>query len=122
LSKKEFTEQLKQVCQKGGEEKRDLVEAMTKDYYEKRAGRATPEYQAENLRKLMAIIQGTTATIADIGLPEGEEKQVEEFIHTREETAARIEASPLGSRDNLEQLFQPIFGQAKRLGVGRCDL
>jgi hypothetical protein len=122
LSKEEFTKQLKQVCQKGGEERRALIKGIAKEYYEERAERATPEYQAENLRKLMATVQATTDEIAAIGLPEGEEKQVEEFIRTREEAAAKVEASPLGTRDNLEQIVQPIYGQAKKLGVGSCDL
>jgi hypothetical protein len=121
-TKQEFTAQLKQICSKGQQARRDYVNNVTREYYEDRAQRATSEYQAENLRNLMAIIQNTTGEIADIGLPEGEEKEVEDFIRTREEAAAKIEASPLGTRDNLQAIFQPTYEKAEALGVGTCDL
>ena len=122
LSKQEFTTQLKAACKKGHQDRETLVTNISRDYYEHHAGRATPEYQTENLLKLMDVYQGTTGAIADIGMPEGEEKKVEDFIHAREEAAARVEASPLGTRDNLEIIFKPAVEKSEELGVGACDL
>jgi hypothetical protein len=121
-TKQEFMAQLKQVCNKGKQARQDYVNNLTREYYEERAERATPEYQAENLRKLMAIIQKTTGEIADIGLPEGQEKEVEDLIRAREEAAAKVEASPLGTRDNLQPILQKSQEKAEALGVGSCDL
>jgi hypothetical protein len=122
LSKQEFTNQLKLACNKGKQERETLVTNISRDYYEHHAGRATPEYQTENLLKLMDVYQGTTKEIADIGLPDGSAKKVEAFLHAREEAAAKVEASPLGTRDNLEIIFKPAVEKGEALGVGSCDL
>jgi hypothetical protein len=122
LSKQEFTNQLKLACNKGKQERETLVTNISRDYYEKHAGRATPEYQEKNLLKLMGVYQGTTEKIADIGLPEGNEKKVEDFLRAREEAAAKVEASPLGTRDNLEIILKPAVEKGEALGVGTCDL
>jgi hypothetical protein len=122
VSKQEFTEQLKEVCENGREARRVLLKNLAKEYYEERAARPTDSYQAGNLRKLMAIVQDTTAEIADIGLPEGEEKKVEDWIRMREEAAAKVEASPLGTRDNLQAIFENSYATSRTFGVGSCDL
>jgi hypothetical protein len=123
LTKQEFTEQLKEVCAEGREERRLLLKNLAKEYYEERAHKPTDSYQAGNLLKLMAIVQSTTDEIADIGLPEGKEKkQVEDWIEMREEAAAKVEASPLGTRDNLQAIFEDSYSTSRTLGVGSCDL
>jgi hypothetical protein len=122
VSKQEFTSQLKEVCENGREARRLLLKNLAKEYYEERAARPTDEYQAGNIRKLMDIVQNTTAEIADIGLPEGEEKKVEDWIRAREEATAKVEASPLGTRDNLQAIFENSYAESQALGVGTCDL
>jgi hypothetical protein len=122
LTKQEFTGQLKDVCKKGREERRVFLKDLAKEYYEERAKPPTNAYQAKNLLKLMSIVQDTTAEIADIGLPEGDEKEVEDWIRMREEAAAKVEASPIGTRDNLQALFESSYAKARAFGVGTCDL
>jgi hypothetical protein len=122
LTKQEFTEQLKEVCVQGREERRTLLKNLAKEYYEERAVAPTDSYQAKNLLKLMAIVQDTTHEIVDIGLPEGEEEKVEDWIRMREEAAAKVEASPLGTRDNLQAIFEQTAEGGQALGVGSCDL
>jgi len=122
LSKEEYTTQLELVCNKGSQERETLVTTISKEYYEQREQRANAKYQEENLLKLMDTYQGTTEKIADIGLPEGEEEKAEAFIQAREEAAGKVEASPLGTRDNLEIIFEPANEKSQALGVGNCDL
>jgi outer membrane PBP1 activator LpoA protein len=122
IPKEEFTEQLQAVCKEGREKRQQLLKALSKEYYEERAARPTDSYQAKNLRKLMAIIGSTTAEIAAIGPLEGKEKQVEEWIRLREEATAKVEASPLGTRDNLQAIFEATAARSKALGLGTCDL
>jgi hypothetical protein len=122
LSKEEFTQQLKLVCNEGLKERETLVRQLAKDYYEKRAQNPTPQYQANNLLKVIAVYQGTTQGIADIGLPEGEEKEVEAFIAAREEAAAKVEASPIGTRDTIETIFKSPNEKAAALGAETCVL
>ncbi|HET8955958.1 MAG TPA: hypothetical protein VFN18_09905 [Solirubrobacterales bacterium] len=121
LSKQEYTKQLQLVCNKGAQERETLVTSISRDYYTKREQRATPEYQAENLLKLVATYNTTTDNIRDIGLPEGDEDTAEAFIQAREEAAAKVEASPLGTRDNLQAIFDVPAEKAQELGVGTCD-
>jgi len=122
LSKQEYTQQLKLVCNEGQQARQTLISNIARDYYEHHAQRPTDSYQEKNLLKLMATYQTTTKKIADIGLPEGEEQQVEDFIQSREEAAAQVEASPLGTRDNIQQIFKGPEEEAQKLGVGGCDI
>jgi len=122
VSKDEFTRELKLVCNKGLQERETLIKNLTQEYYEERAERATPEYQAKNLRSLMDVYQGTTEQIADIGLPEGEEEKVEALIKSREEAAAKVQASPLGTRDNLEIIFKDPDAKAEAFDAPSCAL
>ncbi|HET9196970.1 MAG TPA: hypothetical protein VFN92_01780 [Solirubrobacterales bacterium] len=122
LSKEEYTQQLKLVCNEGLKDRETLTRELAKDYYENRAQNPTPEYQAENLVKMIHVYQGTTQSIADIGMPEGEEKKVEEFIREREEAAAKVEASPIGTRDAIETIFKEANEQAAALGAEGCVL
>jgi hypothetical protein len=122
VSQEEFTQQLKLVCNKGLQEREALIKELTQEYYEQREERATPAYQAENLRKMMATYQGTTEKIAEIGMPEGEEAKIEALIKAREEAAARVEASPLGTRDNIEIIFRDADSKAKAFEAPSCAL
>ncbi|HSS41587.1 MAG TPA: hypothetical protein VLK37_03450 [Solirubrobacterales bacterium] len=122
LSKAEYTHQLQLVCNKGAQERETLVTNISRDYYEKREQRTNTKYQEENLLKLIDTYQGTTEKISDLGLPEGDEKKAEEFIRAREEAAAKVEASPLGTRDNLQAIFENPNEKSQALGVGNCDL
>jgi DNA repair ATPase RecN len=122
VSKEEFAQELKLVCNKGLQEQEKLIRDLTQEYYEQREERATPEYQAENLRKVVDAYQNTTSKIAEIDLPEGEEEKVEDMIRAREEAAAKIEASPLGTRDNVEIIFRDADAQAKALDAPTCVL
>jgi hypothetical protein len=121
LSKEEFTQKLKLVCNEGQQARQTLIQNISRDYYEHHAQAPTDQYQAKNLLKLIGTYQETTEKIADIGLPEGEEEKVEKFLQTREEAAAKVEASPLGVRDNFQTLLQGPEEEAEALGVGTCD-
>jgi hypothetical protein len=122
VSKEEFAQQLKLACNKGLQEQEKLVKDLTQEYYEEREERATPAYQAENLRKVMHTYQDTTDKISEMGLPEGEEQIVEDLIRAREEAAAKVDASPLGTRDNVEAIFKEADAKAKALGAPSCVL
>jgi hypothetical protein len=122
VSKQEFTKELTEVCEEGREARQDLLGELSKEYYEERAHAPTDAYQAKNILKLAAIIRGTTAEIASLGLPEGEEKKVEDWIRGREEATAKVEASPLGTRDNLQAIYEGSYASSRALGVGSCDL
>jgi hypothetical protein len=122
VSKQEFAKELEQVCKNGREARRLLLKELAKEYYEERAHAPTDAYQAGNILKLVDVIKETTAEIAEIGLPEGKEKQVEDWIRVREEAAAKVEASPLGTRDNLQAIFEGSYEASRSLGAGSCDL
>jgi hypothetical protein len=122
VSKQEYSQELKLACNNGLKERETLVRKLQKEFYEKRAQNPTPEYQAENLLKVMATYQETTEEIADIGLPEGEEKKAEELLRAREEAAAKVEASPLGTRDGIETIFKDANEQALAMDASSCVL
>lgn len=121
-SKKEFAKQLKLACDKGRQERESLLKSISKEYYEDREERATPKYQNENLLKVIASYQETTDKIAALSAPTAEEAKLESFVRAREEAAAKVEASPAGTRDNLETIFQKPTEASEALGAGTCDI
>lgn len=121
VSKEEYDQELELICNKGLQEREELVSTINQEYEEKRSQKATTAYQVENLRKLIAVYQGTTEEIADIGLPEGQDEQkAEEFVEAREEAAAKVDASPLGTRDNLEGVFEKANELAEGFEAKSC--
>lgn len=122
LSKREYEQQLELVCNKGIQERAELVTAVTHEFEEQRERKSSPQYEAENLKKLAAVYQGTTEQIDELGLPEQDPKKVEDFIRAREEAAAKVMANPLGARGNLEPIFQEANEMAESLGVKSCSM
>ena len=116
----EYNQQLRLVCNKGLQEREELVNAINKDYEENQEQKATTAYQIENLRKLIAVYQGTTEGIADIGLPEERAARAEEMVEAREDAAAKVDGDPLGTRDSLEAVFKKANQLASDLDAPSC--
>jgi hypothetical protein len=120
VSREEFDQQLELVCNKGLQEREELVSEINQEFEEKREQKADTAYQVENLRKLIAVYQGTTEEIANIGVPEQDGEKAEEFVQAREEAAAKVDASPLGTRDNLEGVFEKANELAEDFEARSC--
>lgn len=108
LSKAEYQQQIELVCNKGLKEREELFKEVTAEY-EKKSRNASrkklAELQANNVRRLMAVYQGTTEEIADLGLPEQGEKKAEELVKGREDGTAKVEADPQGSVAEFATIF-----------------
>jgi len=122
LSKAEYEQQLELVCNKGLQERGELVSAVNREFEQKREGKTSPKYEAENLTKLATVYEGTTEDIDDLGLPDQEAEQIEEFIRAREEASARVLADPLSARGNLEPIFEDANKLAISLDVKSCAM
>ena len=105
VGKQEYDQKLELVCNQGVKEREAFLEEVNKGF-EERGGKVSKAFQTENLRKLVAIYQGTTEEIADIGLPEENKEKAEELVETREKAAAQVEADPLGSVESLPTIFK----------------
>jgi hypothetical protein len=119
ISKQEYDQQLELVCNKGLKEREELFSAVTREYEEQNKPESK-EFQAEGIRKLTAIYEGTTEEIADIGLPEEKEKAAEELVTAREDAAAKVDADPLGARENLIAIFAKANKLAEELEAKSC--
>lgn len=122
LSQDEFSQQLELVCNKGLQEREKLVNSVTREFEEQQNRELTPEYEAENITKLVTLYQETIEEIKEIGLPEEEPEEVEAFIKTQEEASARVLASPLSARDNLDVIFEDADKAAESLDAHSCTL
>lgn len=119
ISKQEYDQKLELACNKGLKEREEAFEDVTQEFEEQ--GKTTSqEFQAQGIRKLTAIYEGTTEEIADIGLPEQGEKKAKELVEAREDAAAKVDADPLGARENLIQIFAKANKLAEELEAKSC--
>jgi hypothetical protein len=123
ISKAEYQQQLELICNKGQRERSELVEKLTKES-ERRNQTATEEEkeeaQTENIRSLMAVIEGTTEEIADVGHPKQDQKKAEELIQAREEAVERVEANPRSAIAEFEKIFERPTEIGEELEVPSC--
>lgn len=117
ISKEEYDQRLEVACNTGIREREELTHALNREFEEKLERDITRKVQMENLRKLIAVYQRTTEAIADIPLPEGDEKTAEEYVREREDAAAKVEASPLAANNAL---FQKSEELGKKLETVTC--
>ena len=122
LSQAEYSQQLELVCNKGLQERETLVNSINREVQEQQKSTLTPDEQAENLRKLMAVYQDQTVEkIKELGLPEQEPEQVEELIEEMEEASAKVIATPRTAVESLQAIFKEADEAADSLGVQSCN-
>lgn len=119
VSKQEYDQKLELICNQGLKEREAFLEDVNHAFQEL-GGKVSKSFQIENLRKLVAVYQGTTEEIADIGLPEENRKKAEELVQTREKAAAQVDADPLGSVDSLGYIFKKTNQIAEDLEAQSC--
>ncbi|HWC48785.1 MAG TPA: hypothetical protein VG448_07885 [Solirubrobacterales bacterium] len=119
LSKSEYEQKLELVCNKGLREREEFIQGVTQEYQEQ-GKKLTAKGQAENLRNLMAVYQGTTEEIAEIGVPENEEKKAEELVKEREQAVAKIKADPLTGLSEFSELFAKSYKIAEGFDTKSC--
>lgn len=119
LSKQEYDQKLELVCNKGLQEREELVSRLGKEFEEGKQ-KSNSKTQTENIRKLIAIYQGTTEEIDDLGLPEQSEMKAEELVEERERAAEKVEADPLGSLGVTATTFEKANKVAEDLEAGSC--
>lgn len=120
ISKQEYDQQLELVCNQGLKEREELFQEITEEFEAKGGKGNSQEVQAKNIRKLMAVYQGTTEEIADIGLPEQDKKQAEELVQAREAAAAKVEADPLSAREDVATIFAKSNKLSEELEAKSC--
>ena len=121
VSESEYKSQVTLVCNEAEQKLQELITSLKQEYQE-RPQKAEARYQAENLLKLIGLYEETTEELADIGVPEDNEKEAEDLIHAREESAAEVQASPLGTRDAFQVVFRDANDILKKLEANGCLL
>jgi|SRR6476646_2477168 len=119
VSKQEYDQQLELVCNQGLKEREAYLEEVNR-MFEEQGGKVSKAFQVKNLRKYVAIYQGTTAEIADIGFPEEDRRKAEELVQTREKAAAQVQADPLGSVESIQVIFKKTNQIAEDLEANSC--
>jgi hypothetical protein len=119
VSKQEYDQKLELACNKGLQEREEMLEEISQKFEE--GGRKTSkDFQSENLIALIALYEGTTEEIADIGVPEEGEQEAEELVQAREDAAAKVQDDPLGSIDSLITIFAEANKLAEDLEAKSC--
>jgi hypothetical protein len=119
ISKQEYDQKIELVCNKGLKEHEEVLSKISKEF-EEQGQKASDDFKAKNLRKLIAVYEDTTGEIDDIGLPEQSEKKAEELVQSREDAAAKVDADPLGTIESLSTIFEKPNEIAEDLGAKSC--
>lgn len=119
ISQQEYDQQVELVCNKGLQEREELVSQLGKEFEEGKQ-KSNTKSQTENIQKLIAVYQDTTEEIADVGLPENNEKKAEELVEEREKAAEKVEADPLGSLGVTSTTFEKANKVAEDLKAKSC--
>lgn len=123
LSRQEYDKKLELVCNKGLQQREDFLREVGRKFEQrnpKANAKEKAEEQTENIKNLMAVYEGTTEEIADIGLPEKNEKKAEELVQTREAAVAKVLADPAGALANITAIFTKTNKIAEELEVASC--
>lgn len=123
LSKQEYDQKLELVCNKGLKEREEFIGKLDRKYEQRNPNanaKEKAEEQTENIKNLMAVYKGTTEEIADIGLPEKNEKKAEELVQSREAAVAKVLADPAGALANTTTIFAKNIKIAEELEVASC--
>ena len=116
-ARQEYDQELELVCNKGLQEREELVNRLSREFEEGKQ-EANTKTQTENVRNLIAVYQGTTEEIADIDLPEEGEKKAEELVQEREGAAEKVEADPLAGLGFAT--FEKVTEVAEDLNAKSC--
>lgn len=119
ISRAEYDRQIELVCNKGLQEREEVLENLSQEF-EEQGRQGGTKVQEENIRKLVALYQGTTEELADVGLPEQGEQKAEELVQAREDAVAEAEADPLGSVGVNANTFVKPNEIAEDLNAGSC--
>jgi 5'-deoxynucleotidase YfbR-like HD superfamily hydrolase len=119
VSQQEYDQKLELACNQGLKEREEELRKISKEF-EEHGSKASESFKEENLLKLIALYEGTTKEIADIGLPEDGEEQAEEFVEAREVAVAKVKADPLGTIENLPTIFANANKLAEELEAKSC--
>jgi hypothetical protein len=123
LSKAEFDQKLELACNKGLKEREELLGEIAAEYQgrnRKLSAKEQAEEQSANIKRLMAVYQGTTEEIAEIGHPDQGEKAAEELVQVREDVAKKVEADPTNAIANASALFAKASKAAESFNVASC--
>lgn len=122
VSQAEYEQQAELICNEGLKEREEVFKEVSAEY-ERRdrnaSAKETAEEQAQNVRKLMAAYDVTTEELADVGLPEQDEKKAEELLQEREKGSAKIKADPQKMSEFIA-IFTNAAKIAHDLGVASC--
>lgn len=119
VSKQEYDQQLELICNKGLQEREELIDDLSNKIQESNQG-SDLKVQEENIRELVAIYQRNTEEIADVGFPEQNEQKAEELVQAREDAAAKVEADPFGSLGTTNTTFEKANKLAEDLKAKSC--
>lgn len=119
ISKQEYDQQIELICNQVLQDREEYTDKIGREQEQTR--QKTDEKDLEQtIFDLIAIYQRGTAEIADLGLPEEDEKKAEELIKAREEAAARVEADPVGSLRTGNNTFDKANKAAEDLEAKSC--
>ncbi len=94
LTKAQFEQQAKLICNKGQQEREEAIHAQLQKLEEGESKQATAAMQEAAVLAVLDSYDRMTAKLADVGLPEGDEAQVEKIVDSMETAAAQVRANP----------------------------
>lgn len=119
LSRSEYEQKLELVCNAGLKKREEFIADVTRKY-QRLQRQPNAKEQADNLRHLMAVYQSTTEEIAELGLPEQDEKKAEELVKAREDAVAKVKDDPQSALPAFEEIFADAYKAAEHFKADSC--
>jgi membrane protein involved in colicin uptake len=123
ISKTEYDQQLELVCNKGLQEREEVLKEISEEFKQRNpkiSAKEEAQEQAANIKRLMTVYRGTTEEIAEIGAPDEGGKMAEEFVKAREDAAGKVEADPRSALEASTSVFAKASKIAEDFDVPSC--
>lgn len=121
LTKAEFVEQANAICSKGKEARLAADERATKQQ-PAQSGAAAQEKQLEELVRgeLLPITRETFEEVSELGIPQGDEKAVEQILSSFDKGMKELDENP--AKSFSENVFIGANERAQAYGLSACQI
>jgi len=118
LTKAQFIKEANSICLKGEAKRGQVLNEVSQGLS---GSNISPGQKEQLVLEVLTPYEGTTAQLAELDVPDGEEKRVEAIVAAMEEAADRVKADP-----NTAIVSTAPFNKANKLargyGLDRCDV
>lgn len=121
ISKAEFVKQGNAICMAGNKETNAGFEKFAKENNLNHKKPSNAQFEELSETVLIPSVSKQISEVRELGTPEGEEAEVEEFLTHAEEALEELKADPsLVAKEGKEEPFYTVNKEAAKIGLTSC--